>query len=70
MKELEIFIALLALDRDKGDRFVADPEAELKAAGLDKVPQVQRLKNALKRICEVLSETSFPPPNQDIDPSR
>ncbi len=64
--DIETFIALLALDPEKRDRFMADPEAELEAAGVPDSPKLQPLKGALKTICNALSQIDFtPPPTKD-----
>ncbi len=62
---IETFIALLALDPEKRDKFLADPEAALEAAGVADSPQLQPLKGALKTICNALSQVAFPPPTTE-----
>lgn len=56
---LDKFIALLALDPEKRQGFLADPETALKAAGLTS-PQVQALTGNLESICKVLAAHDFP----------
>lgn len=62
---LDHFIALLALDPDRRERFLADPSAELEAAGLGS-PKAKALTSSLERICRALSEYDFPPPNEPV----
>ncbi len=64
---LATFIALLALDGNNRDKFLANPNAQLEAAGLAQFPQVQRLKGELRKICKALSLVDFPPPVEPID---
>ena len=65
MKELEVFVALLALDPEKRGNYLADPETALKAADLRLPEEVREL---LRKICEVLSNPDFPLPAHVIDP--
>ena len=62
---LETFIALLALDPDRRQRFLADPDSELAAAGLDSA-EVKAMAGTLERICQALGEHDYPPPNVSI----
>lgn len=59
---IEGFVALIALDPDRRERFLADPEAELAAVGLDSGP-VKGLVPTLERLAKALSTADFPPPN-------
>jgi len=62
---LDKFIALLALDPDRRQRFLADSDAELAAAGLDSA-EVHAMAGALERICQALGEHDYPPPNVSV----
>jgi len=62
---LAMFVALLALDGKNRDNFLANPNAQLEAAGLAQFPQVQRLKGELRKICKALSLVDFPLPTHD-----
>lgn len=61
---IETFSALIALDPARRTRFVADPEAELAAAGLSPA-ELRGLIPILERLAKALSTTDFPTPPND-----
>ena len=56
---LNTFVALVALDDERRERFLNDPEAELAAAGLDLPAPVVKI---LERIAKIIDEGDFEPP--------
>lgn len=59
---MDTFVALIALDPERRERFLADPEAELAAAGLGS-DAARGLVPTLERLAKALSQTDYPPPN-------
>lgn len=62
---LETFVALIALDPDRRRRFLADPEADLEASGIDP-RRTAGLVPTLERLSKALNNEDFPLPNQPI----
>lgn len=58
---LENFVALIALDSDRRQAFLANPDDGLSAAGVDS-SCINGLVPTLERLAKALSRSDFPPP--------
>lgn len=61
----ETFAALIALDAERRERFLNDPQAELEAAGLNLSPKGVKV---LENLAETIDEGDFPGGDPVEDP--